>query len=82
MPAPLLHLSVSSEHAARDCCKAFCISKGVAEEHRRCTRAPWARGEIFEMLAVCIIIELDLYMHNVRCCIGLWFKALYFSAVP
>lgn len=71
MPISLLHLSISCGHATVDCCTAFSLSKGVAEEHMCYMSNLRAGAVIFELLTACIIIELNLHTLTVTFCIVL-----------
>lgn len=76
MPAPLLHLSISCECAARDCCVAFSSLKGVAEQHTLCMSCLQARERIFKKLS--IIIEVNLNTLMVRLITGSSLKSVFF----
>lgn len=81
MPAPLLHLGISCECAARDCCIAFSSLKGVAEQHMLCMRCLWAGERIFEKLTISTIIEVILNILMVILIIGSSLKSVFFSAL-
>lgn len=78
MPAPRLHLSISCECAARDCCTAFSSLKGVAEQHMLCMSCLWAGERIFKKLTVSIIIEVNLNILMVILILGSSLKSVFF----